>query len=287
MSVSESIGKDLNGCSQCQQRRSCIVANLLTPKALDRFPGFSRHEAIYIRRQRVFSQDAEFSTCYIVKTGSVKAVSVDSKGNEKIVGFYLPGDIFGWEGIHNGQLPCSAVAMERSTVCKIPLDHLEQVALSRPDFLHSMLKLMSRELNTVETLAALLTRYTAEERVVAFLLEMSQRFAERGLSAHSFRLPMNRTDMGNYLGLAVETVSRILGRIQQRGDIILRGKEVRILKPERLHGIFDRPDEPGSDCHEDAGVVFHPVFPEQHKNPPFRMRRSETNRGALKSPRLV
>lgn len=254
-------------CTQCRQFRSCIVAQLSTPKGLEHLPGVSRHDAIYVRKQLIFGQNSRFSSCYVVKSGSVKTVNVDSKGNEKVVGFYLPGDVFGWEGIHSEHLPCGAIAMERSTVCKIALNDLEQLASSRPESLHVLLKLISRELNTAEALAIGLTRYTAKERIVRFLLEISQRFEERHLSALSFRLPMNRTDMANYLGLAVETVSRILGKMQQQGDIVIRGKEVRLLNPERLYNLFNHPDDPIVHTPERNDINAYTMIPKRDRQP--------------------
>ncbi|AOY87802.1 hypothetical protein BKP64_06240 [Marinobacter salinus] len=223
-----------SSCKECHQSHHCIAAKLSEAVRGNKVKDISRHEAIYVRGQRIFSQSACSSACYIVKSGSVKIVNVDAQGNERIIGFYLPGEVFGWEGVFRGSFPSTAIAMERSMVCKIPIEYLEQRASAKPDFIHSLLKLMSRELNNVEQLAIRLTRYTAEERIISFLLDLSQRYADRKLSALYFRLPMNRTDIANHLGLAVETVSRVLGRIQHDGDLTIRGRELKILNHSRL-----------------------------------------------------
>ena len=168
------------------------------------------------------------------QSGAIKTVMVSERGDEKILGFYLPGEMFGLDGISRGSYSCSAIALERSSVCEVPFERLEDLARELPHLQRHLFRLMSREISGAEELGMLLSKNTAEERIISLLLTLSSRHARRKLSPTEFRLPMPRGDIGNFLGLAVETVSRVLSRLQKVGLVKFTGRNVKILDLEAL-----------------------------------------------------
>jgi len=186
------------------------------------------------RNKTVFEAGDKFSSLYTVRSGAVKTFSVDREGDEHVIGFYLPGEMFGLDAINSGHHISSAKALETTAVCEIPFNRLEELSRRIPSMQSHMYRLLSHEISEDQQLQLLLGKKTAEERIGSFLLGLSSRYRQRHLSPTSFRLPMARTDIGNYLGLAVETVSRIFTRLQKSDILKVDGKEVCILDHHRL-----------------------------------------------------
>jgi CRP/FNR family transcriptional regulator len=153
---------------------------------------------------------------------------------EQVTGFYLPGEIFGMDGIAHTHHISSAVALETSSICEIPFNRLEELSLALPNLQRHFFQLMSREIINDQRLVALIGKNSAEERLATLLLSISTRNAQRSLSEVRFRLPMSRADIGNYLGLTVETVSRIFGRFQKQHLLKVDKKEIEILDLDGL-----------------------------------------------------
>jgi len=186
------------------------------------------------RNKTVFEAGDKCSSLYTVRSGAVKTFSVDREGDEHVIGFYLPGEMFGLDAINSGHHISSAKALETTAVCEIPFNRLEELSRRIPSMQSHMYRLLSHEISEDQQLQLLLGKKTAEERIGSFLLGLSSRYRQRHLSPTSFRLPMARTDIGNYLGLAVETVSRIFTRLQKNDILKVDGKEVCILDHHRL-----------------------------------------------------
>ncbi|XKH02597.1 helix-turn-helix domain-containing protein [Marinobacter nauticus] len=176
----------------------------------------------------------------MVKSGAVKTVHIDHLGQEKVLGLYLPGDLFGLDGVYSGSHACSSLALERSLICRINFSELEQQMVRIPKLQHLLLRVMSEQLHAAHNLIRYLSQSTAEERVVRFILDLAERYRQRKLSASEFRLAMTKTDAANYLGLAVETFSRILSRLRARGLILIQGRKLQILDEPALRGILER-----------------------------------------------
>lgn len=225
-------------CTSCSLAAGCL------PKGLPwqqwrQLDALARHPAVFVRRQRIYSQNAPFYSCYIVKSGAVKTVCINAQGQERVLGLYLPGDLFGLDGVGDGSHTCSAQALERSLICRINFADLEQHMARMPKLQRLLLQLMSDQLNAAHGLICSLSQSTAEERVVRFILELSDRYRQRKLSGTEFRLAMTKTDAANYLGLAVETLSRVLGRLRNRGLIRIQGRQLQILNEAALKAIAD------------------------------------------------
>ncbi len=186
-----------------------------------------------------------FDSVFAIRSGAVKALTISDRGEEQVTGFYLPGEVVGMDGIAENRYTNSVIALETSSVCEIPFNRMEELSLKIPSLQRHFFQLMSREITQDQQVISLLSKSSAEERIAALLLSISNRNSRRHLSASAFRLPMSRTDIGNYLGLTIETVSRIFSRLQQQGVIDADKKEVKILDMEGLHKIANG----GDVCH--------------------------------------
>jgi len=186
------------------------------------------------RGDHVFRAGDAFDAVYAVRSGTVKSYSVTTAGEEQIIGFHMPGEIFGLGGLSSGQYSSGAIALETAAVCRIPFEEIEPLSRQLPSLQRHLFHLMSREIQEDQQLMLLLGKKTAEERIASLLLSLSSRLRRRGLSGARFRLPMSRGEMGNYLGLVVETVSRVLTRLQNNGVLKIQGREVEILEPKAL-----------------------------------------------------
>jgi CRP/FNR family transcriptional regulator len=188
------------------------------------------------RGEHLYRAADPFQSVYAVRSGALKTYAISEDGEEQVTGFYLPGEVVGMDGISTAYHVSSAKALDTSTVCEIPFDMMEELSLRISSLQHHFFSLMSREIQADRELHMLLGKKSAEERIAALLLSLSARAHRRGLSDSRLRLPMPRNDMANYLGLAVETVSRIFTRFHQTGILNVDGREVEIMDRDRLCG---------------------------------------------------
>ena len=171
---------------------------------------------------------------FAVRSGSFKTYLTNPDGTEQIIGFSLPGELLGLDAISEERHVCSAKALETSSVCKIPFDRLEALALEIPNLHHQLMRLMSKEIQQDQNLMLLLAQMPAETRLASFLLGMSERLTTRGYAANDFNLSMSRGDIANLLGMAVETISRLLSHFQENGVLKVERKHITILKLDTL-----------------------------------------------------
>jgi len=189
------------------------------------------------RNETIFEAGDTFTSIYAVRSGAVKAYSIDEEGEEHVIGFYLPGEIFGLDAIDGQRHMSAAKALETTSICEIPYEQVEMLSGKIHNLQSHMYRLLSREIREDQEVQILLGKKTAEERIGNFLLNLSRRYSQRRLSATRFRLPMARTDIANYLGLAVETVSRVFTRLQKHQVLKVDGKEIQILDSHELCGL--------------------------------------------------
>lgn len=232
--VSEKIHNKVS-CSECSLSSICLPI-AVDVDDLERLDNIILRGRTLKRGAHLYRASDPFESVYAVRTGSVKSYVLSEDGDEQVTGFYLPGEIVGMDGISTARHMSSAKALESASVCEIPFAHLEELSSRIPSLQHHFFSLMSREIQADRELHMLLGKKSAEDRVAALLLSISARQKRRGLRADTFLLPMSRYDISNYLGLAVETVSRIFTRMQQNGAIAQEGKEVTILDRTRLCG---------------------------------------------------
>ncbi len=186
------------------------------------------------KSEHLYREGDEFRSVYAVRSGTLKAYKTTDDGREQVTGFYFPGEILGMDGISNNTHASSAKSLETAAICEIPFSSLEKLSSLMPNLQRHFFQLMSREITEDQQLITLLSKNSADERVAALMLSISSRNARRKLSSTQFRLPMSRVDIGNYLGLTVETVSRVFSRMQKMDILQVDNKEIEILDLQGL-----------------------------------------------------
>ena len=212
-------------CSNCQLAQICLPIALETTD-IERLDSIIQRGRPLQKGDHVFRQNEPFTSVYAVRSGTLKSYSTADDGAEQVTSFYFPGEILGMDGISNNRHPTSAIALETAAICEIPFGLLGELSIRIPSLQRHFFQLMSQEIAADQQLITMLSKNSAEQRVAALLLSISARNARRKLSATAFRLSMSRAEIGNYLGLTVETVSRIFSRFQKGGLISAEGKEV-------------------------------------------------------------
>ena len=223
-------------CSNCRLSSLCLPLSL----ELDEL---DQVDEVILRNQPLHKGDYlyrigdPFSSIYAIRAGCVKSVRLTEEGEEQITGFYLPGEILGMDGLNEDHYSNSAIALETSAICEIPFAKLEDLSRQIPSLQRHFFQLMSREIINDQELITLLSKGSAEQRIAALLLSLSARHQRRQLSATEFSLPMSRTDMGNYLGLTIETVSRVFGRFQKEDVLSADRRMIKLKEINQLKAI--------------------------------------------------
>lgn len=209
----------------------------LAPEDVERLDNIVKRNRPLHRGDYLFRSGERFRSLYVVKTGSVKTYAPNEEGGEQVLGFHLPGEIIGLDAIENESHACSAKVLETSAICEVPFARFEELSSSIPSLQHQMYRLLSKEISHDTEMLLLLGKKSAEERLATFLLSMSRRLRTRGLCATDFYLSMSRHEIGNYLGLAVETVSRLFTRFQDEGLLKVDRKHVELLDMDALEAL--------------------------------------------------
>lgn len=215
-------------CQNCGINQLCLPYTL-DDQSLNRLDSMIERKRPYQKGDVLFREDDPLISLYAVRSGSVKSYTINDGGEMQITAFHLPGDLIGFSSISEDKHQSYAEALETSMLCEIPFSNLEQLSAQVPVLRRQILRLMSEEMNSDKRMITLVTSRTAEERVATFLLDLASRFHKRGLSPSEFRLSMTRAEIGNYLGLTVETVSRLFGRFQKEQWIQSEGRFVTLL----------------------------------------------------------
>lgn len=191
-----------------------------------------------IKRGEVLYQAGEpFRAIYAIRGGSVKTFILADDGRVQVTGFHFVGEVLGLDAITMGRYNCTATALETSSVCEAPVDRLNELGDEIPDLQHGMLDVMSQEILHCHELMMLLGKRNAEERLSTFLLNMSRRLEKRNFSHTRFSMSMSRSDIGNYLGMAEETVCRVFTRFQEEGVITLERRQITLHSLDQLRAI--------------------------------------------------
>lgn len=226
-----------SACSSCSLRELCLPMGLSTKevKRLD--------QLVYVRRklkrgESLYRAGDPFSAIYAVRTGFFKANVILEDGRDQVTGFHMPGELIGMDGIGTDVHSCNATALEDSDVCVIPFSRLEEISNEVRGLQRQFHRMMSREIVRDQGVMMLLGSMRAEERLAAFLLNLSQRFVARGYSPSEFHLRMTREEIGSFIGLKLETVSRIFSKFQEDNLIGVQQKHIRILDTGGLKQIL-------------------------------------------------
>jgi CRP/FNR family transcriptional regulator len=190
----------------------------------------------------LFENGEIFTSLYAIRTGFFKTSVASEDGREQVTGFQMAGEIIGLDGIVNDRHTCNALALEDAEVCVMPFDHIEDLSREFPVLQKHVHKIMSREIVREHGMMMLLGNMSAEERLANFLVNLVQRLFARGQSQSEFILRMSREEIGSYLGLKVETVSRTFSKYSEEGIIEVKQKHIKILKPDSLKQLVKLPN---------------------------------------------
>lgn len=226
-------------CQDCSINQLCLPVSLLEAEIEHLDSIIQRHKPIH-KGDTLFRAGDELVCLYALRSGSLKSYTISSEGEEQIVGFHLAGEVMGLNAIAHQTHRSFAVALETSMVCALPFDKLEELAGEIPSLRQQMMRTMSREILDDQEFLLLMNKKNADERLASFLTNLSTRYARRGRSLTRFVLPMTRSEIANYLGLTIETVSRVFARLQKAQLLRASGREVELCNLrdlQRLAGV--------------------------------------------------
>jgi CRP/FNR family transcriptional regulator len=191
----------------------------------------------YKRGELLYRIGEPYRAAFAIRSGSVKTSVLTDDGRVQVTGFHIPGEVLGLNAIINERYNCEARALETTSVCEVPFARYEERALQLPGLQRQMLKIMGEEIVHNQEMMLLLGKKKAEERLATFLVNLSRRLERHGRPALEFKLSMSRTDIGNYLGLAEETVCRIITRFEEKSLISTERRLVRLEQIDRLQSL--------------------------------------------------
>lgn len=225
-------------CSNCNLRELCMPLGLSAAE-LDRIDDMVASRRKIKRGSTLFRNGERFSNLYAIRTGFFKTCVASEDGRDQVTGFQMAGEIIGLDGIVNDNHTCDAVALEDAEVCVMPFDRIEDLSREVNALQRHVHKIMSREIVRENGVMLLLGSMRAEERLAAFLLNLVQRLHARGFSQSELVLRMTREEIGSYLGLKLETVSRTFSRFVEDGIVEVKQRHVRIIDTDALKDIVN------------------------------------------------
>jgi len=220
-------------CKECNLRELCFPHGMNEEDLTNMEAVVDQPKPLH-KNDYLYRDGDNATAIYAVRSGCVKTMTESANGDEQIVGFHMAGELLGLDGFADGMHSCNAVALETSSVCELPMDQLETLCHDVPGLQKAMQRIMGKEVSNDHKLLLLLGKMTAEERLASFLLSLSARMRERHWNATEFNLTMPRQDIANYLGVAVETVSRLFATFQNEKIIEVDRRHITILDIARL-----------------------------------------------------
>jgi len=215
-------------CSTCSMRELCLPVGL-SPDDMKQVDALIGHRVKLKKGESLYRAGDAFVALYATRLGSLKTTVLTEDGREQVSGYHMLGDVVGLDGIGTDRHGCEAVALEDTEMCVLPFERLETLAREVPALQHNLYQFLSREISRDHSVMLLLGSMRAEERLAVFLLNLSDRYRRRGYSSTEFVLRMTREEIGSYLGLTLETVSRLFSRFQEEGLVQVQGRAVKLL----------------------------------------------------------
>lgn len=223
-------------CANCGVHQLCLPAGMCE-ETLNRITRIVRDKRPLAAGAALFHAGTRCDALYVVRSGSLMSVLPLENGDTQVVGFHLPGEFCGLDGIGSHIHGCTVVALERSRICEMPMLSLQDVAAKVPAVREALERVVGRELMDSHLHLALMGKHLAPERLAAFIVSLSRRYQRLHRDPLQLKLTMARQDIASYLGLAVETVSRLFTRFEEQGFVDVRRRQVRILNLEALAAI--------------------------------------------------
>ena len=225
-------------CQQCSLAGLCLPHGMLEEE-IEQLDNLLSRQKPYQPGQHLFRAGDTSTSVFAVRSGAFKSYCITEDGDEQVLGFTLPGELVGLDGLGGERYASTSVALETSSVCELHLNQLEELCHELPGLQKQMMHLVGKEIASDQQMLMLLGKRNAEERLASLLLSLSARYKRRGLSANEFNLPMSRQDIGNYLGLAIETVSRLFAHFQEDELLTVNRKQIRIVDHAKLESMVE------------------------------------------------
>lgn len=217
-------------CAGCPMHQQCLPVGT-APEHVGQLDRIIIRRRRVARDERLYRIGDEFKNLYAIRYGHFKAFQISASADQQITGFLMAGELLGLGAISGGRHQCDVVALEDSEVCEIPFARLQELFSQLPSMLRQFNRIMSQEITREQSVTLLLGNMRAEQRFAVFLVNLSARYAARGYSATRFQLRMSRADIGSYLGLTVESISRLLSRFKRESWVGLDKRDVTLLAP--------------------------------------------------------
>ncbi len=223
-------------CESCGVRALCLPVSL-DGEALSLMDDLVKRRAPLKKGDYLFRTGDTFKSLYAIQYGSMKSYGLTVDGKEQVTGFHLTGEVLGMDAIDEDVHHCNAVALEKTEICELPFSALETLQNEVPSLQHDLNRIMSREIRRDHHMLLMLGSTTVEQRMARFLLNLYERLQKRGGVDNILDLSMTRQDIGNYLGVAFETVSRQLAHMQDEGILEIKNRKIHLLDLQRLEAI--------------------------------------------------
>lgn len=234
------VGRLRRSCASCSLRALCL-ADGLQMADIERLDAVVQQRVPIDSGETLFDAGEAFRNLYVVRGGTMRTTQAGTPGEEQVIGFHLPGELLALDAISSGYHQCTAVALDRTSVCAVPFSQLERVATRVPALQKQLLRIISREMVEDHQHLAALGRRSARERLALFLYSLAVRLERSGHAGDSFNLSMSRGDIASYLGLALETVSRLMTRLAEEGIIAIDRRHLRIIDRDALATVAGDP----------------------------------------------
>jgi CRP/FNR family transcriptional regulator, anaerobic regulatory protein len=232
--------RQLKSCYSDAAMRELSVG--LEPDTVRQLDAMAANSAWLPKGDALYRPGKPFTALYAIRVGSCKTSALAADGREQVTGYHMLGDIIGLDGIGTERHGCQAIALEDSMVSAIPFEGLEKLARASATLQHNLHQFLSRDIGRDQGMMLLLGTMVVEERIAVFLLNLSERYRQRGYSSTEFVLRMTRQEIGSYLGMKLETVSRVFSRLQEHGLVRVRGRAVKLLDFPALMRLAGRRD---------------------------------------------
>jgi len=224
-------------CATCSMRELCLPSGL-SPAEMGQVDAMIGKRTKLKKGDALYRAGEPFASLFAIRLGSLKTTVLAEDGREQVSGYHMPGDLVGLDGISTDRHGCQAVALEDTEVCALPFARIEELARDVPGLQHNLHLFLSREIARDHGVMLSLGSMRAEERLALFLLNLAERYRRRGYSSTEYVLRMTREEIGSYLGLKLETVSRLFSSFQKDGLIDVQQKHVRIRDSEGLERLL-------------------------------------------------
>ena len=235
-------------CSSCSLSELCLPRGLHAEELLE-LDKVIEHRHTCNRDDYLYRDGDRLHALYAVRSGSFKATVTSLEGAEQVIGFYMPGELLGLDAFADQRHTCNVRALESASVCELPFPNFETLCGQLSGLRRQLMNLIGREISSTNRLLLSLGQMSAEERLATFLMSLSRRFAERGFSSTEFNLSMPRHDLANYLGITIETVSRLFTRMQEEKLLRVERRHVRLLDLDRLSALAHERCAPVAGAH--------------------------------------